>query len=201
MFSEGVVPPDAIERALRDVRAIADGVRDLRAVRHPLGFLCLPIERRDDGSGACVHVWDPRLARERSTTSETHAHSWELLSVVILGELRNDLVAIADELPTHRLFEVRSEGDVDEMRATSRLVSRRTVSTQVVRAGETYTVAPGLFHATVASHATTIAFSRPAPGTLDQSLGAIDAGTHQVRRTRCDLADTALAARMVADQL
>src|SRR5258708_22070643 len=102
-FMERPVSPALIEHAVRALRAIADCRSEIRAVRHPLGFLCLPIERHDD-CGLCVHLWGSRVAQARSTTSGMHAHSWDLVSLVLAGELRNDVVAVLDEHPTHRVF-------------------------------------------------------------------------------------------------
>jgi hypothetical protein len=200
IFAERVVSPAVVQHALRVLRAIADGESDIRAVRHPLGFLCLPIERHDV-CGICVHLWSPRLTRTRPTTSGMHAHSWDLLSLLLAGELRNDLVTVVDERPTHRVFEVHSRGAIDEMRATPRLVSSLTDRTEAHRAGGSYAVGAGQFHATFATEAVTVAVGRGRPGAVDLSLGAIDAGTHHVRRHGCDGAETALAAREAVRQL
>src|SRR4030081_347780 len=75
---------------------IADGRRDLLAVRHPLGFICLPVQR-SDADGVCVHLWQAELRNARSTTSQVHAHSWDLLSYVLFGEVHNEIVDVADD--------------------------------------------------------------------------------------------------------
>src|SRR5262249_2316548 len=62
--------------------------RELTAVRHPLGFLCLPIVR-DPGWGVCIHVWTDRFPSVRPTTTGKHAHSWDLESLVLYGALGN----------------------------------------------------------------------------------------------------------------
>jgi len=200
IFAERVVSPAVIQHALRVLRAIADGGGVIRAVRHPLGFLCLPIERHDT-CGICVHMWSRDVAQARSTTSMVHAHSWDLISVVLAGELRNDLVAVLDEHPTHRVFEVHSRGAIDEVRATPRLVSSRTHRSESRRAGEGYVVDTGQFHATFATEAVTVAVGRGRPGAVDLSLGAIDTGTHHIRRIRCDESETIRAAREAARKL
>src|SRR5690348_16595774 len=104
--------------ALSMIREVAEGHRNLTAVRHPLGFLCFPV-RRHDGDGVCVHLWTPGVAHTL-TTSPMHAHSWDLISYVLYGSLRNQRISVTDALasPTHRIFEVHSRGDVDELRAT-----------------------------------------------------------------------------------
>jgi hypothetical protein len=61
------------------LRAVADGTLRITAVRHPLGFFCLPVERSGD-LGVCPHVWSPQLTTSGSNTSQVHCHSWDLLS-------------------------------------------------------------------------------------------------------------------------
>src|SRR5438046_868304 len=106
---------------------IGAGRRTVTAVRHPLGFLCLPVERRGSPGGrlgVCLHLWSPWLARATTTTSQIHCHSWELISFVLYGEVRNVPARIRDarDSATHQVFEVLSRGDTDEIRATGRLV-------------------------------------------------------------------------------
>jgi hypothetical protein len=197
----GEIPHEVRERALRAVRDVAAGVSSLRAVLHPLGFLCFPIERHEE-CGICVHIWSPRLPGVRSTTSEVHAHSWDLVSLVLSGELRNERVTVVDGESTYRVFEVHSAAaDHDELRATSRLVGYRIADHDVSRQGGTYSLGAGCFHKTVASEATTIAVGMAQGGRHDLTLGPVDCGNHVVRRKRCDAVVSAAAARMVADQL
>ncbi|MGF7237604.1 MAG: hypothetical protein ACQSGP_21965, partial [Frankia sp.] len=63
------------------------------AILHPLGFMCIPL-RRSPGLGACVHVWSRQAPAARPTTSQIHCHSWDLHSVVLWGELRNQLIRV-----------------------------------------------------------------------------------------------------------
>jgi hypothetical protein len=197
---EGRIPPAIRDEALRTIRDIAAGTNDLRAVRHPLGFLCFPVERLE-AYGVCVHVWSRYLVGAQPTTSEMHAHSWDLLSLVLSGELHNLRLTLVDDEATHRLFEVHTGPDGDELRATSRLVGYRVAGSDVSRPGDSYSVGAGCFHATVASDATTIAVGMGRPGMTDLSLGAIDGRSHMVRREQCDRAATVLAARLVVEQL
>jgi hypothetical protein len=200
IFREGAVSEAVTRWALHLLQDIAAGDSDIRAVCHPLGFLCFPIERQGD-CGACVHLWSPRLALSPPTTSVIHAHSWDLISLVLAGELRNDLVTVRDGMATHRVYEVHSGGDVDEIRATSRLVGCRTERSELNRAGDTYRVGVGQFHATVATEATTVALGRGRTGAIDLSLGAVHGRTHRVQRRHCDRSETARLARMVTRQL
>ncbi len=192
--------PDWTIDALNDV---IDGRSGVLGVRHPLGFVCLPLERSGD-QGVCVHVWSDRLARAMPTTSATHAHSWDLVSYVLYGSVRNELISVEDAAaePTHRLFEVHSDTDGDELRRTGRLVRRQGRTGESHRQGEVYTLPAGVFHETVADgEAATIALGQGRAGAVDQALGAFDTATHRIRRQLYDEDETAHAARLVLERL
>jgi hypothetical protein len=204
------------------LREVADGSSPTRAVTHPLGFTCLPIERTGP-EGVCVHVWSPRLERAAPTTSVIHAHCWELTSYALFGQLANTLMVLADaagrpgraSLPPrpdwsgdegdlYRVLEVRSASDIDELVPTSRLVYCVPEARQVISAGDVYSVAAGVFHSTKVApgaEAATIVLGRVVRGVPDRSLGRPDSGPHVVRRRRCDAEQTAAAARVVLDRL
>ncbi|MDT3397664.1 hypothetical protein RKE29_13555 [Streptomyces sp. B1866] len=74
--------------------AVAAGRSPVRAVRHPLGFFCLPVLRDGHGRGACVHVFGSRAAAV--TTSGLHCHSWELTSCVLYGQVGNVRLEVRD---------------------------------------------------------------------------------------------------------
>ncbi|MDL4820594.1 hypothetical protein [Actinomadura opuntiae] len=202
-------------RVLEDVVA---GRSPVPAVRHPLGFLCLPVERGGD-FGVCLHIWTPEVRPVPSTTSPVHCHSWDLLSFVLYGTVRNVRMDVregpgqageglgeAGEGPgeagaavpgsTGQVFEVVSRGDVDELRATGRAVRYRSGPSAAHRTGESYTLPAGVFHSTLIEDgldAATVALGRQTPGGGDLSLGPMDVPTHQVRRARCDPGDTVRA--------
>lgn len=172
-------------------------------VRHPLGFVCLPVKRTDE-AGICVHVWSDSLARASPTTSMTHAHSWDLISYVLYGSVRNvrnDVIDDPDEA-AYRVFEVRSGGGVDEMRETPRLVRCEIRAVELSHRGDMYSLDAGVFHTTVVQgEAATVALGSSRRGVMDLSLGGIDMKTHRVRRQRCDRDETAHAARVVTERL
>ena len=211
--------------AARTLRAVADGRRPLRAVIHPLGFTCLPVERagRD---GVCVHLWSPRTVGAVPAASAIHAHCWALTSYALLGELENSLITVADAVPAqcaptvpspaaagpaspsaspvYQVLRVRSRGDIDELSPTPRLVHCRESRRELITAGDTYDIPAGVFHATdVAPEAetVTIALGRMVAGIADLSLAPAGAVGHQVRRRRCDQDRTAATARHVLDRL
>lgn len=189
------------------LRPVADGCSPLRAVTHPLGFTCLPIERAGQ-EGVCVHLWSPRVARAEPTTSPIHAHCWHLLSYALFGTLENMLMRVSDagegEPGLYRMLEVSSLGDIDELRPTSRLVRCVPRQRQVISAGDVYSMRAGEFHTTEVSpdaETATVALGRMTPGAADCSLGLPRCTGHRVRRHRCDAEQTADVARIILDRL
>lgn len=178
---------------------IASGKRELRAVRHPLGFLCLPL-LREGRRGICVHLFEPD-ARAEPGAAPMHAHSWELRSHVLYGLVANLPVRVRDggAAPTHRVFEVHSGADgVDEIRPTSWLVRSEPGPELVSAGGDTYTLAAGEFHATVVAPerpAATLVLGLSLPGRVDLSLGPLDGGAGRTTRRLCDAGQTVRTVR------
>ncbi|BCL12459.1 hypothetical protein [Micromonospora sagamiensis] len=181
---------------------VAGRRRPLLAVRHPLGFTCLPVNRtgRD---GICVHAWPAEPPAVQPTTSTMHSHSWDLLSHVLHGRIRNELIEVTEAPadPAWRVYEVHSRGDVDEMAATDRLVTAAPATVETHSAGNSYALRAGGFHTSEVDPgqpAVTVVLGRATPGLCDLSLGAVDGCSHRVRRDRCDAAETARMAREIA---
>src|SRR6202023_491352 len=112
-------------------------------------------------------------------------------SDVLYGTLRNQRIRVAGAagLATHRLFEVRSRGDVDELHATTRLVSCHPEADSVHGAGSVYFLPAGEFHATVVpaeQEVATVVLSRNRPEAADVALGPVHAPGHTLSRSRCD---------------
>jgi hypothetical protein len=184
---------------------ITGSAAGIAAVRHPLGFICLPV-RRSDEDGVCVHLWSRHLAGTRPTTSATHAHSWDLHSYVLFGQVQNELIEVTDEpvAGTQRIFEVHSLGEVDEIRATPRVVRQATREVQRNRTGDAYTLRAGNFHRSVVPPGVvtaTVALGRTRSGLHDLSLGPLGGHTHRVARKRCDPDETARAVRAVTERI
>lgn len=188
--------------AVSALEAAAAGRHAVRAVRHPLGFVCLPV-LRDGGCGVCVHLFEPGGSGPgpRPTTSGLHSHSWRLTSCVLYGEVVNVRLRVCEaaERPTHRIFEVRSDpAGVDEIRPTPRLARCSRGEAQVSAEGEIYTLPAGEFHTTVVSYraaAATVVLGRAVPGRVDLSLGPVHGAAHRVVRHRSDATQTARIAR------
>jgi hypothetical protein len=184
---------------------IAAGAPHVPAVRHPLGFLCLPVERTGD-LGVCLHIWTPEVRPAPTTTSPVHCHSWDLLSFVLYGTVRNVRMDVAEAAGTasQQVFEVISHGDVDELRATGRAVDCAPRRSAAHRTGESYTLPAGVFHSTLIEggrDAATVALGRQTPGGGDLSLGPLGTPTHRVRRSRSDQAGTERALRRSAARI
>jgi hypothetical protein len=133
-----------------------------------------------------------------------HAHSWDLISYVLYGNVCNEVINVIDapDEAAYRVFEVRTGEDVDEMRETSRLVRCEIEATELSHRGDIYSVAAGVFHRTVVrDEAATVALGSSRRGTMDLSLGKIGSRTHRVWRQRCDRDETAHAARIATERL
>lgn len=196
---------DSVPRfALTLLRDIARGRRELTAVRHPLGFLCMPAERRG-AHGVCIHLWTPAIQPALST-SNVHSHSWDLTSYVLYGTLENQRMRVVEApgTATHRIFEVRSHGDVDELHATSRLVSCQPQAAREHGPGCVYVLAAGEFHATAVpgSHdVATVVLGRTRARAVDLSVGPLHTDSHMIVRSRCGARETARAALLMAERL
>lgn len=194
---------DVPQWTVETLREVAAGRGGLRAVRHPLGFVCLPLERAGE-RGVCVHVWSGELRAGRATTSTIHAHSWDLVSYVLYGALRNELVDVAEdaEVPTHQVCEINSDASGDEIRRTGRLVRRGGRVTEVHQQGDVYGLPAGVFHETVPEGETaTVALGSGQPGAVDLALGELHTGTHRIRRQLCDRRETAHVATVVLERI
>ncbi|MGH3700589.1 MAG: hypothetical protein ACRDQY_14185 [Pseudonocardiaceae bacterium] len=182
---------------------IARNTLKVTGVRHPLGFLCLPVERTGE-DGICLHVWNDSLAQMSPTTSTIHAHSWDLTSYVLYGSVRNNVFNVTDapDDAAYRVFEVHSGADIDEIHETPRLVRCQIRTTELSHGGDTYALTAGIFHATVVQGAAaTVALGRSRAGTLDLSLGGINRTSHRVQRQRCAHEETAQVVQLVTKQL
>ncbi|WP_106398570.1 hypothetical protein [Actinocorallia populi] len=189
--------------AARTLSRVASGSLDVAGVLHPLGFLCLPVER-SGRTGVCLHLWSPELPPPASTTSAWHCHSWSLLSLLLYGRLGNELGELGEpeEGTGMRVFEVLSRDGVDELRATPRTVRVSPVDGGTYTRGDVYTLPAGVFHRTVvAGEAATVALGAEHPGLRDLSLGPLGLGGHRVRRRRQGAGRTARLARRAAELL
>ncbi|MBB6343879.1 hypothetical protein ACWGH8_11390 [Nonomuraea muscovyensis] len=203
MSRQGVYQEIAGGRARAWALAALSG--SVTAVRHPLGFVCLPLERQG-GEGVCLHLWSGRFAPAEITTSQIHCHSWDLVSHVLYGQVRNVHAVVTDAGPdaTHRVFEVVSTADGDHITPTRRTVRHATGRVERFGPGQTYTLPADSFHSSVVpagGEAATIALGRSRPGGRDLSLGPLHGGVHRVRRRPLDAGETAHVVSLIAARL
>lgn len=195
-----------IDMAMEVLVDLARGGAGPQAVRHPLGFFCLPVVRQD-GFGICVHGWD---AEREPVEAPPHSHSWDLTSHVLYGTVVNVRFDVADEPPdadsppdaTGRLYLVDSHRDHDELRATPRAVRWTVQDRRVMGPGDEYTLAAGEFHTTavrLGTAAATVVVARTIPDTRDLIVAAGAGTSYEVVRPRCTPAETAALARLMLD--
>jgi hypothetical protein len=195
----GTASDTACEQAAGALEEIAHGKRELCAVRHPLGFLCLPL-LREGTRGVCVHLYEEDRG-PGPAGSQMHAHSWELRSLVLYGRLTNRPVVVTDrpDVPTHRVFEVRSDpGGVDELLPTPRLVRGEPGPGQTSARGDAYSMPAGQFHTTVVEQGeptATLVLGMSLPGHTDLSLGPLHGRGHVTVRQLCEPAHTRTTVR------
>jgi hypothetical protein len=181
---------------------IAAGRSSVRAVRHPLGFTCLPIHRAEH-AGACIHMWPKKRQPSRATTSPYHCHSWDLLSYVLYGSVGNQLVDVSDGT-TFKAFEVRGVDGVDHLFATGERLDVRGRAPQFWSTGKFYELAAGEFHASVmqeGTEAATVVLASHNPSRADVTLASLDTPDHQVIRPRFTADETARIATRTLHRL
>ena len=204
LLEAGAPDPDLPRLGAELLRHIAAGRSDLAPIRHPLGFLYAPLDRRPD-SVLRLHVWPNRPAWRTITTTGYHRHAWDLVSFVQAGRIANVVLDVEPSAGDrqYRVFEVLGDGDVDLLAPTDELVRPAAQSTQLVAAGELYRVAAGDYHASRvedAGWAVTIALVNRVPGATERALGAVSLGRHSVTRQASTPAELAAAARHVMAQ-
>jgi hypothetical protein len=197
--AERVLP----ERARATLVDIRQGRLPLAAVRHPLGFFCLPVVREGD-LGVCIHVWTTSLPMARATTSAVHCHSWDLVSFVLYGRVAHTLLDVVDDAAgSQRVFEVLSRGDVDELVPTARTVSCTHRARRVTGPNSSYRLRAGQFHSSVADdqpEAATVVLGLTR-GAADLTIGPRRTSAHRIRRQRCSAVETADLARLAIEML
>ena len=132
----------------RFLEQIAEGERAPAAKLHPLGFHCIPVYRADD-FGLCVHGWLPGAQRETSPTSDMHMHTFDMISMVLHGNVINKELDLVDEGPQrYRIFEIRKDGseDVDVFTDTGFDTAVREHDPAKISAGEKYAIGSGVYH-------------------------------------------------------
>ena len=182
---------------------IVDGRSALRAVRHPLGFACLPV-LRDGDEGICVHVWESGRGPASLTTEPYHCHSWDLLSHILYGTVGNQPVEVTDGT-TYVAFEARSTAQGDRLVDTGRLVDARELPCEWWAEGETYALAAGHFHQSVigdGSAAASVVLGKHLADGVNITLGHPGQETREdTKRVRCSIEETRRLAELVRGRI
>lgn len=215
-IAAGSAYPEVSTWAVDKLRKVVAGHSPLRAVSHPLGFVCLPLERSGQ-FGVCLHFWTPATPDGAGlTTSQIHAHSWELESCVLYGELWNQRFQVQDAVVAAsgnlrapgnsvcRVVEVRSQDGTDELLPTERIVGYAPEQPTVVRTGESYSLPAEAFHVTwvdARSEVVTVALGKTVEGARNQSLGPLNSTAHTVRRQYMSVTETVTLAKSILDRL
>lgn len=201
--------PNLLRRHVVDLLdGIASGSRTFRALYHPLEFVYVPL-LRGDGWTLRLHIWLTDVTSGSSLSGGTHgnplpnkaggnspyhAHTWDLKSYVLLGDLENQLVH-ADQTaidPLLRVYKVVGQGDVDLFERTDAVVRPEIESSERVHEGEMYGMASGKYHTTLnpsGGALVTVAFIERVPGTEEQVLGPLDGASHSYVRQTCPSED------------
>lgn len=194
----------AVEACAAVLDQVLSRERELAAVRHPLGFLCLPIVREPDW-GVCLHVWTERFPSVRPTTTGKHAHSWDLESLVLYGALGNTVFDLApdDAVGRYQIAEIVGMPGIDLITPTGRRFECLEVSRKLISSGEVYRLRPGVFHETFLGAETEVATlvlgrTRDLP---DLVLCPVGLRAHAVTRHVCTGDETRAVAAMVRDRL
>jgi len=201
----------AIQGAVRPaLRAVRSGEREPEMIRHPLGFMCLPLHR-SDRLGLCIHVWRDDVDVARPTTSGYHLHTWNLFSYVLYGGVKNEVGRVWEpprprDAP-FRLFEIhsrepseRGKPPVDHIVPTPALVAYTATGAEKVYMGDGYVVNARQYHRTQVMNkafTATLVLAEDWDERPQLSLGAVDHPEEIVTRDWYP----AEVARTVADHL
>jgi hypothetical protein len=147
---------------------------------------------------AGIHIKQP-------TISKIHYHTWDLLSYVLFGGLQNQQIEITPTgaRPTHRVFEIFSRDDADDICPTGQLVEFRVASANTFGMGDRYTVDPWDYHRTqvdleLAASVMLAENFKPGP---QRGLGEVNIGRHVVHREKCTADEAKAVARKLLDHI
>ncbi|GAA2887983.1 hypothetical protein [Streptomyces mexicanus] len=177
---------EAAELTDRVLTEIAAGQARFRALRHPLGFLYVQLDRRAD-SVLRLHLWPDVSRWEVLTTSPYHMHAWDLTSYVHRGRITNTIVGVRScpDSPEYRVFEISGESTVDCLSPTEELVKASVMSRETIDAGGFYRMSAGVYHASQAQSegwSVTVALVQRVPGAGERALGPLALKAHRTRR-------------------
>lgn len=139
------------------IRDLIDVLTSLRGggrkiLSQPLGFYRILITARNGTSpGFMLHAWLDRNQPKQSlvATRDIHSHTFDLRSRVLIGELRNELYSVIEDIDgDHQIAKIRQDGPKATraiIDTTVRVVLDRD---EIVSAGEIYGFPAKRFHCT-----------------------------------------------------
>jgi hypothetical protein len=186
----------AIIKLLADTLAVAeDCPESIEAIWHPVGFAYFKLGQEKDVT-LRLHAWMPLRGKyDRPIWPIVHSHDWMLTSCVLCGGIANSIYLVEPNVqsPTHRIYDIEHQEDLDHLRATDLLVSCRRDSFEVLRRGRKYELDPGTFHSTeTTGHevVSTLVLARQVPDSPAKVLGEISgASVYTMTRHRCSPAE------------
>lgn len=141
----------AIVELVANALAAAEGCPEsIEAIWHPVGFAYFKLGQEEDMT-LRLHAWTPLRGKyDRPIWPIIHSHDWVLTSCVLCGEIENSIYLVEPDAqsPTHRIYDIEHQANLDHLRATDLLVSCRRDSFEVLRRGRKYELDPGTFHST-----------------------------------------------------
>src|SRR5919106_6168094 len=102
---------------------------DFEAVWHPLGQMYIKLGKFDKKT-LRLHIWLRKKPKIDLLTSPIHNHTWFLTSYILCGSIINrDIECIYQpSIPTHRMYEIIYEGQLNILYPTDLLVSYKVKS-------------------------------------------------------------------------
>lgn len=148
--------------------SISDLINELVSIRNgggkilsqALGFYRILITAKNGTSpGFMLHAWldkeQPRQSKNR--TRDIHSHTFDMKSKVLVGELKNELYNLVEDLKgDYQIAYIRQEGPIATRVVTDTKVRMVLDYDEIVSAGEIYCFSSRRFHCTVINEYPTI---------------------------------------------
>jgi hypothetical protein len=173
------------------------------AVWHPLGFIDLEVSRASTRFTR-IHIWSDLAGEYMRASVRIHKHDWRMRSFVICGSLRNRIYSLtSNDTPTHHVYAIDYNNDVNFLRRTDRVVSARVNRSEFLRRDVWYGLDEGVFHdIEVDRDGTTATLVQGVRQPLfeNEVLGELDGPeVYVTARIACDAASVRAAVSLVLD--
>ena len=175
----------------RCVVAIEQDPEDFYAIWHPLGFASFWLWEKGQES-VRLNLWSDLPGEYTGLGWHIHKHNWDLASYVLCGYLESRTYRILQNTsnhPTHRVYNIQHDGDMNYLRASPRVVSCELDRVEIVQPGNRYRLAQGVFHSAHAAEGcvtATLVLASEVQGTDAAVLGPLQGvAEYQTERRRC----------------